>query len=109
MCKLNNYRADPTSAYQHAFQCLGSDFLIEDNVFLTLEDFVSKLYGQTRTNVDEARYRLFCTKPLDEKRLAPCRDALLQHAYRSMLRLRLLSERSMHLLALLLQTATVGE
>ena len=48
ICNLNNYRADPTNAfigkgirkafqlfiskpaYQHAFQCLGSDFLIED-------------------------------------------------------------------------------
>ena len=33
--------------------------------------------------MDETRYRLFCTKPLDKKRLARCRDALLQRAYRS--------------------------
>ena len=129
VCKPNNYRPYPTSAFtekamekhfsflsssqhianQHAFQCLGSNFLIEDKVFLTSENFLSTLYCQTCTNVDEARYRLFCTKPLDEKRFALCRDALLQHAYCSIYQAASDRRALMHVLALLLQTITVGE
>ena len=63
--------------FQQAFQCLGLGFLLPDALFDTLEQFVCSIYGQPDDGVNQARYRLFCTKALSEFRLPPCRDALM--------------------------------
>ena len=68
--------------YQEAFKNLGQDFNVSDDVRASLEDFVCKLYGQRCSSVNEARYILFCLKPLDEKSLPPTSDALFQHILR---------------------------
>lgn len=69
--------------YIHAFGSLGSDFQLPCNIMEILERFCCRLYGETSNSVNEARYRLFCSKSLKEERLPPCYDALVQHALRS--------------------------
>jgi len=71
------------SLFQQAFQCLGVEFFLPEAIFETLERFVCEMYGQPLQSVNEARYRLFCTKSLSEFRLPPCRDALLLHSKRA--------------------------
>lgn len=48
---------------------------------IVLKDFVCKLYGQDCSSVDEAQYRLFSTKALDERSLPPTSDALNNTSY----------------------------
>ena len=71
------------SKYQHAFERLGTSFNVTDSLFEYLEEFVCRLYGQSCSNLNQVRYRLFCTKSFNEHRLAHCRYALLQHTYRA--------------------------
>jgi len=69
--------------FQQAFQCLGVEFCISAALVSSLERFVCKLYGQSCDDINEARYRLFCTKALSEIRLPPCRNAFVQHCKRA--------------------------
>ena len=69
--------------FQQVFQCLGVEFSISSAVVEALEQFVCLLYGQSCNEINEARYRLFCTKALSEVRLPPCQDALLLHCKRA--------------------------
>ena len=58
------------SKYQHAFEQPGTSFNVTDSLFERLEEFVSRLYGQSCSNIKQVRYRLFCTKSFKEHRLA---------------------------------------
>ena len=69
--------------FQIAFAELGSSFEISDDLKKILEAFVCLLYGQKCCDVNEARYRAFCSKSLSERNLPPTRDALHQHILRS--------------------------
>ena len=74
----------PYSArYEHAFERLGTSSNVTESLFECLKEFVCRLQGQSCSNINQARDRIFCSKSFNENKLALCRDALLQHTYRA--------------------------
>ena len=67
--------------YQHASERLWTSFNVTDSLFECLEEFACRLYGQSCSNINQARYRLFWTNSFKERSLASGRVALLQHTY----------------------------
>ena len=61
-----------------------NDTLNDASVCAQKEAFTCHLYGKPDvTSIDEARYRLFCTKPIQSSSLPPCSDALKHHMMRA--------------------------
>ena len=74
---------DDSTACQ-AMSLLGRSFELEATSFLTCEKFVCKLYGCTNVDdVNECRYRIFCTKKSPTNTLPPCQSALNKHTERA--------------------------
>ena len=69
--------------FMSAFAKLGEGRVVTADVVQQLETFVCKLYGLNIHSVNDARYKLFCTKAPNERRLPPCRNALIQHVLRA--------------------------
>lgn len=68
----------------NTFSKLGKSFTLDSSLFSSLELFVCTLYGEKCSNINEARYKKFCsTKKCPEpQKLPPTRDALLCHSKR---------------------------
>ena len=69
--------------YIQMFTQLGNDFSLPEDLGKSLEAFVCKLYSQGVSNVDDARYRILCTKAAVEQSLPPTSDPLLLHSMRA--------------------------
>ena len=67
---------------QSALQHLGESFELAEEVHTELERFVCQLYGKAIRDVNDLRYKLFCTKGL-QSQLPPKRDALQKHIRRA--------------------------
>ena len=68
---------------QSALQHLGESFELAEEVYSKLEKFVCQLYGKSSRDVNDLRYKLFCTKGLQSQQLPPMRDALRKHIRRA--------------------------
>ena len=66
-----------------ACQTLGNDFQVTSELYDACEQFTLHMYGSTSTNVNEARYTLFCSKSHQSQQLPPTRDALNKHIQRA--------------------------
>ena len=72
------------SAACQAMSVLGRKFESEATSFLACEKFVCRLYGcRDVDDVNECRYRIFCTKNSPTNTLPPCQDALHKHTMRA--------------------------
>ena len=70
--------------HRQAMANLGQTFDVSPQLLNSLETFVCSLYGQPHlTDVNEARYKLFCAKGCSSSQLPPCRDALQLHIRRA--------------------------
>ena len=66
-----------------AFETLGEDIHVPDNITTLLEQYVCCLYGQQdATHVNNARYRMFKLGKVTEESLPPNSDSLQQHILR---------------------------
>lgn len=66
-----------------AFETLGEDIHVPDNITTLLEQYVCCLYGQQdATDVNNARYRMFKLGKVTEESLPPNSDSLQQHILR---------------------------
>lgn len=68
---------------QAAMQLLGSSFEMTPEKFAAGESFACLLYGETGEDINECRYRKFCTKASSSSNLPPCRSSLQQHIMRA--------------------------
>lgn len=68
--------------FKPIFAKLGSEFDLPDALLVELEEFVCNLYGQPGKDINQVRYKLFCSSTASEQSLPPCRNALLQHTKR---------------------------
>ena len=68
---------------QSALQHLGESFELAEEVFAKLERFVCQLYGKASRDVNDLRYKLFCTKGFESQQLPPTRDGLPKHICRA--------------------------
>ena len=64
-------------------QHLGESFELAGAVYTKLERFVCQLYGKASRDVDDLRYKLFCTKGLQSQQLPPTRDTPRKHICRA--------------------------
>ena len=75
--------------FREAFQDLGSTWELDDKTFDLLNEYVCKLYGYQKKNVNQVRYHLFQKKYEKEEKiidismLPPCESVLLLHAKRA--------------------------
>ncbi|XP_033106462.1 uncharacterized protein LOC117108533 [Anneissia japonica] len=74
--------AQENTDYLDAFTDLGRHFDLKQETISNLETFVCKLYGQVTTNVNDARYKIFCLSSASEQSLPPTKDAMIQHCKR---------------------------
>jgi hypothetical protein len=78
-----------SSKFTAAFARLGVTWDISNDLFLTLQEFVAKLYGMKRQQVNEARYCLFSRKYRNENKrvdmstIPPCESVLKLHSLRA--------------------------
>ena len=66
-----------------SFQRLGSDWDLDDELSVALEEFVCSLYGQQTTEVNVARYNIFTLKCRVDSALPPNKDCLQLHSQRA--------------------------
>ena len=67
-----------------AMQLLGQDFEVSDELVVLCEQFVACLYNKPDVDeINERRYRLFCTNPSKSASLPPTKDALYWHIQRA--------------------------
>lgn len=73
--------------FQTLFKHLGMEWQLTDEDFTLLQEFTCLLYSATSgtSEVNELRYRLFCTRKgeLDSNQLPPCADSLKLHSARA--------------------------
>lgn len=73
--------------FQCLFQQVGMQWELSDELFTQLQEFTCLLYSANpgTTDVNELRYRLFCSKKggLDSHQLPPCTDCLKLHSLRA--------------------------
>ena len=74
--------------YNNAFQSLGNEWDVSLTSLTHLEDYICKLYGSKKSNVNEARYERFMkkytkeNKTIDLSLLPTCRATLSLHISR---------------------------
>ena len=68
---------------QSALQHLGELFELAEEVCMKSERFVCQSYEKASRDVNDLRYKLFCTKGLQSQQLPPTRDALRKHSRRA--------------------------
>ena len=64
-----------------AFARLGPSWDVDDNLINVFQKFVSFLYSQKQSKVNELRYKIYCSKngKVKSEQLPPCHNALKQH------------------------------
>ena len=67
------------------FQILGSHWQFPEDFIPKIETFVCKMYGKASSEVNEARYKMYCASngSIDSETLPPCSDALKLHVQRA--------------------------
>ena len=62
---------------------LGENVNLEESIVKACQKFVCALYGRRNLKeVNEVRYRLFCSKNLQSHQLPPVKDSLVKHLLR---------------------------
>lgn len=69
--------------HMSTFRQLGEAYTASPDLAKKLEVYVCQLYKSKSTDVNEARYQLFCSNAPQERSLPPNRDCLTQHANRA--------------------------
>lgn len=73
-----------------ALMDLGSSWdKLKSETIRSLEKFVCKIYGSKETNLNIARYKIFISKALNEKRMPPTLDSFELHCGRSNYQVRI--------------------
>jgi hypothetical protein len=73
-----------TNEIRQAMKSLGDSWSLSKATIKNLETFVCRIYGHTKIDdINEARFKDFCAKTLDEKRLPPTKDSLHLHFQRA--------------------------
>lgn len=69
---------------QQACKGLGEQLPLDDEVLLRCKAMTCALYGdEEKTDINDVRYRSFCTKTSDSSKLPPCAQSLKQHCNRA--------------------------
>lgn len=64
-------------------KAFGSSWKLEKTLFDGLQQLVCELYGVKEKSINTTRYILFCSKSLDERKLPPNEDCLMQHSLKA--------------------------
>ena len=73
--------------FRELFQALGTEWEVTDELFTRLQEFAFVMYSSNpgTSDVNDLRFRLFCTKKgdLDSNQLPPCVDTRRKHCDRA--------------------------
>ena len=73
--------------FREAFQVLGTEWVVTDELFTRLQEFTCFLYSSNpgTTDINDLRYRLFCARKgdIESDQLPPCADTLRKHCDRA--------------------------
>jgi len=75
--------------YLGAFISLGQDWQLSEEIKIALENYVCKLYGSKKSDINEARFDIFIQKHASKNKiidlsiLHPCKSSLYLHIERS--------------------------
>ena len=70
---------------KETFSRLGEEWQVSPDLFTRIEKFTCDLYSSRATEVNTARYNLFCSKngEMESFQLPPCKDSLQKHTLRA--------------------------